>query len=220
MDAIKPNVSQIGNVVLLHGLGRTYRIMNQMASYLEQQGYNTHNIDYPSTQFNIETAANFIYEKIQSLYAMALPLHFVGHSLGAIIIRYLLTRYRPPNLARVVMLAPPNHGTLLVNCLSKIPPIRKIFGPAFIQLVAGKKGIAARLPAVDYETGVIAGDHAVDFLFWLLLHKPNDGKVTVESTCVQGMQDHVVLPVSHPFVPQNRYVKRQTAVFLTRGRFI
>jgi len=96
---------------------------------------------------------------------------------------------------------------------------QKLFGPASLQLAADKKGICHQLPPIDYEVGVIAGDRTFGLFLWLLLDKPNDGKVTVESTKVEGMQDFIVLPVSHPFFPYNKQVKRKVAEFLKWGKF-
>ncbi len=219
MDTKSQNLPEQANVVLLHGLGRSYRIMNGMASYLRQHEYNVFNIDYPSTKHSIPQLAEMIYQQIQPLYELNTPLHFVGHSMGGIIIRYLLTQQRPRNLGRVVMLASPNHGSRVINWLRKIWLFRKVYGPGALQLAEGKRGLYNQLPTVDYETGVIAGDSAIDLLFWFFLKKPNDGKVTVKSTRVAGMKDHIVLPVAHPFTPQNKQVRKQTREFLQRGRF-
>lgn len=219
MDAKSQNIPEQANVVLLHGLGRSSSIMNKMASYLSQYNYNIFNLDYPSTKYPIEQLAEMIYQQIQHLYDLDVPLHFIGHSMGGIIIRYLLTQQRPKNLGRVVMLASPNHGSRVINWLRKIWLFRKIYGPGALQLAEGKQGIYNQLPAVDYETGVIAGNSAVDILFWFFLKKPNDGKVTVKSTQVAGMKAHIVLPVAHPFTPQNKQVRKKTREFLQKGRF-
>lgn len=219
MDAKSQNIPEQANVVLLHGLGRSPSIMNKMASYLSQSAYNIFNIDYPSKQYPIQQLSEIVYQQIKHLYELDAPLHFVGHSMGGIIIRYLLTQHRPRNLGRVVMLASPNHGSRVINWLRKIWLFRKYYGPGALQLAEGKQGLYNQLPPVDYETGVIAGDIAIDVLFWFFLKKPNDGKVTVKSTHVEGMKDHIVLPVAHPFTPQNKHVRKQTREFLERGEF-
>jgi len=69
--------------------------------------------------------------------------------------------------------------------------------------------------------GVIAGtcDYLpiISRLFQLPI--PNDGKVSVESSKVEGMADHVDLPVTHSFMMNNPLVITQTLTFLKHSRF-
>src|SRR5205823_12713347 len=43
--------------------------------------------------------------------------HYVGYSLGALLIRAYLQQTRPPNLGRAVMIGPPNHGSEVVDSI-------------------------------------------------------------------------------------------------------
>ena len=68
--------------------------------------------------------------------------------------------------------------------------------------------------------GIIAGDHSVDKLYsWFLLKGPNDGKVTVVSTKLARMKDHIVVHAAHPFLPNDPTVILQTKSFLSTGHF-
>ena len=79
-------------VVLLHGLARTARSMRKMATALEQGGYHMLNVDYPSREHSIEElAASVIPTAIRDCGPDAVKIHFVAHSLGAIVVRYYLS---------------------------------------------------------------------------------------------------------------------------------
>ena len=212
-----------GTVILLHGLSRTPQIMAKMADYLQSQGYCVHNIDYPSTRYSIEELTDQIAAQIARRRIVASqPLHFVAHSMGAIITHWYIKQYRPENLGRVVALGPPYHGTPIIDYLGKYRWYQKQYGPAALELATGPEGICHRLGPVTYELGVIAGDRyfILDWFFdkfWLA--QPNDGKVAVASTRIEGCRDHIVLPVNHVFLPEYPNVTHQSAWFLKNGHF-
>lgn len=218
------NSLRIDHVVLLHGLGRSSDIMEKMGQYLRTHGYFPHNIGYPSTEQTIETLAEMVYQKIRSLTAQSrYTLHFVGHSMGAIIIRRLLQQHKVNNLGRVVMLGPPNQGSHVAQFLKRFDFYRKMYGKSGCQLGTEDNLFLKSLPPVTYPCGIIAGDKSqlADKLFaWFLMKgMDNDGKVAVESTELEGMTDHIVVPVTHPSLPKNAEIMRQTAFFLAHGYF-
>jgi pimeloyl-ACP methyl ester carboxylesterase len=211
------------HVILLHGLNRGPQIMAKMAKYLSVHGYCTHNIKYPSTSFPIKALAEAVFQQIQPLLQdTTQKIHFIGHSLGAILIRVILKENAVPNLGRVVMIAPPNHGSRVADKLSPLGFYQRKFGVAGQELSSKNSDFFIDLGPATYEVGVIAGKRAAfyDYLFSrFILDKPNDGKVSVENTKLEGMKDQIVLPVAHSFAPNNRAVMQQTAFFLAHGYF-
>lgn len=149
------------------------------------------------------------------------PLHFVTHSLGGLVSRALLTSQRPDRLGRVVMLAPPNGGSEWADLLFRLRMNGVFLGPAANHLRTKRHPADETiLRSVDFDLGVIAGNAAIDPIFpRMVLPRPNDGKVSVCSTRVAGMTDHITLPVSHTFMVTNPHVARQVLHFLRTGGF-
>jgi triacylglycerol lipase len=209
-------------VVLLHGLNRSYRAMSKMASELQEAGYSTANVDYPSQAATVEglakMAVNEGLDKCRKTNAE--HIHFVTHSIGGILLRYAQSVSPIPELNRVVMLAPPNQGSEVVDITRNWPTAELISGHAGLQLGTGEDGIAAKLGPVDFELGVVAGTGTINPFFSVMLPYPNDGKVSVESTMVEGMKDFLVVRRSHRYIMTSDTVIENTKNFLKDGRFL
>lgn len=207
-------------VVLLHGLARTSRSFRKMERALQGAGFATLNLDYQSRRHPLDALTEAIHPAIAQFAGEVGPLHFVTHSMGGLLARLYLANYRPPRLARVVMLGTPNAGSEVADFLKNLAPYRAFYGPAGQQLGTGLEGCLTRLPPPDYAIGVIAGIRTLDpFASFFILPHPNDGRVSVESTRLKGMTDHIVLSTSHSLMLLNRRAIGQTITFLREGRF-
>ena len=208
-------------VVLLHGLNRSWRAMGKMAHALQQQGFTTANVDYPSQASSVEGLAPMAVDTgIEECRASgAEQIHFVTHSLGGILLRYRQGEEPIPELGRVVMLGPPNQGSEVVD-KTRDWPVTKIFsGEAGLQLGTDPESIPAQLEPVDFELGVIAGVGTINPFMSAMLPDEDDGKVSVERTKVAGMTDFMVVDSSHRYLMSSDTVIRNTAEFLKTGRF-
>jgi pimeloyl-ACP methyl ester carboxylesterase len=207
-------------VVLLHGVFRSHRSMQSLARFLGANGYETLNLAYASRRQPIETIAGHIGPQIAA-FALTIPgrLHFVGHSMGGLVIRAYLHRSRPQNLGRVVMLGTPNQGSEVADLLKDRWAYRRFFGPAGQQLVTRLQAADQLFGPVDYELGIIAGNRTIDPISSWIIGIANDGRVSVEGTKVAGMKDHIVIPASHAFLPANKEARRLVLEFLREGRF-
>ncbi len=207
-------------VIILHGIARSSKHMESLAHNLEKEGFQVINLDYPSTSHNIEDLTDIIHKEISSRIISNKKMHFVGYSMGGLMVRALIHKYEYSNLGKVVQLAPPNQGSEIADLLKNFWPYKKIYGPAGQQLITDQSSIKHLLGDVTYDLGVIAGDTAIDPICWSIIPGKNDGKVSIERTKLKGMKDHIVVSASHTFFPSNKEVQNQTIQFLKKGIFI
>jgi pimeloyl-ACP methyl ester carboxylesterase len=193
-----------------------------MASYLRKMNYIVVNQEYPTTRRSIkELAARDVVSMVEECQKQTPEkIHFITHSIGGIVLRAYVQDYNLQNLGRIVMLAPPNHGSPLADLLHHNLLFKMIAGPAGQELTTDHLSTPNRLnPWMKTEMGVIAGTFSFMPFMKLFFHEDNDGKVPVSSTRIAGMNDFIALPVSHMFMMQNKTVMKEAVYFLQHGTF-
>ncbi len=210
------------SVILLHGLARTSRSMWRLATAFKAHGYQVVNVNYPSRKMTVEALSEYAVSE-----GLAhcdddenTQIHFVTHSMGGILIRHYLSQHPIAKLGRVVMLAPPNQGCEIVDELVDKPGFQLVNGVAGTQMGTDKQSVPMQLGAVTYPVGIIAGDRSINPVLARYVPEPNDGKVSVESTQVEGMADFIQIPASHSFIMLNETAIKQALTFIETGQFI
>jgi pimeloyl-ACP methyl ester carboxylesterase len=206
---------------LLHGLARSSLSMKGVEWYLKRRGYRVINASYPTSGISVEQISRTYLAPLleTEISRSSATINFVTHSQGGIVLRQYLSEHDLPNLGRVVMLAPPNHGSEIVDRLKASRIARPFLGPGYCQLGAGAGSLPNRLGPVKFDCGVIAGDCSLNPFLSRMLTGPNDGKVTVASAKVDGMRDFLVLHYSHTWLMWRKGTLRQIQCFLESGRF-
>jgi pimeloyl-ACP methyl ester carboxylesterase len=180
-------------------------VLEPLRRALQRQGFRAVNWRYGSLRGSIEAHAARLAAKAKELDedTGVERLHFVGQSMGAIVVRSALARTRPRKLGRVVLLAPPNRGARLADLALRLFGRRLVVAT---ELSTHPDSYVNRLaPATDLDCGVIAAswDHAV----------------SLASTHLPSQRDHLVLRGLHT-LPLHRRVPAQVGHFLREGRFL
>lgn len=186
-----------------------------MAEALRAAGRRICNIDYPSTDHGIAVLARDHVAPAIAACAGGRPVDAVTHSMGGILVRQLAAtdeaRFR-----RVVMLAPPNTGSELVDALGGWWLFGAINGPAGRELGTGADSVPNRLGPADFDVRVIAGTRSFNPLYSAIIPGSDDGKVAVARTRLDGMADHKTVSATHTFIMRDERAITHTLAFLSR----
>jgi len=205
-------------IVLIHGLGRSNTAMWLMAKRFKKAGYNVQRVGYDSLGQTPDQIQEEVSKQINDCCTqMTKPVHFVGHSLGGLMIRAYLGSNEVENLGKVVLIGSPNSGTPVVD-IHKDKWWMKLAGETASALGTESGGFPKSLPKPTYPLGIIAGIVESSPLSDAI-PGDDDGMVPVDSTRVEGMSDFIVVPTSHSMMRYNRAVFNETISFLRSGKF-
>jgi pimeloyl-ACP methyl ester carboxylesterase len=217
-------VSKKERVVLLHGIARSKRFMGWLSRFLKSKGYDTVNITYPSRHHEIKDLTIWLHKELNRLGAWEDidQVHFVVHSMGGLVGGFYLQDFKDEipteKLGRVVMLGTPNGGSEITDNVKDSWWYRFIFGPAGQELTTQKRATQKVEPF--YELGILAGNSNWLYPFGRYFPtKEHDGCVSVEHTKLDGMKDHIILPVLHGDMGWDFRVRKQVLYFLNHGEF-
>jgi pimeloyl-ACP methyl ester carboxylesterase len=202
-------------VILVHGLWLGGWVCRLLGHRLHGEDFRVKYFSYPSMRDSLSANAARLTRFARSIDAPTL--HFVGHSLGGLVVARSQIDHPDPRPGRVVLLGSPFAGS---NAAARLESSR--IGAALL-------GRSIREWLLDRpqawsgprELGVIAGCGRIGMgrIIAPDLARPNDGVVAVAETRVPGAADHLVLPVSHTAMLASRRVAEESAHFLRNGRF-
>lgn len=192
-------------VALVHGYLANRFMLEVLGARLRRRGFRPRPWGYWNMRCSLLVHADRFARRLVDLDAddTVHTLHIVTHSMGGIIARAALDRYRPAKLGRFVMLAPPNKGSFVATRAAAT--FGRVFRPV-AELSTAPESLVNALPMPhDIEIGVIAAE-------W-------DALVSDESTRPDAPHAHTTLPTFHSGLLFRRDAADYVAAFLSTGRF-
>ncbi len=201
-------------VVVIHGLWMTGYEFGLMRWRIARCGFAVRQFHYRTVRQGYSENVRELAEFLGTIDADRI--HFVCHSLGALLLRHFFNQCHEPRTGNTVFLGPPNRGSYVADRLCTRRWGRFILGKS----VAGGLDGQAPLWPDDLPVGVIAGNLPVGAgRIFRGLPQPNDGSVAVGETLLSNLTDHRVLAVSHTGMVFSANVVREMCHFLHHGRF-
>jgi pimeloyl-ACP methyl ester carboxylesterase len=200
-------------VILVHGLWFGSWAMARLAKKMKAGGFSVRRFDYSSTAGGLRQHAEKLGEYARQ--SQSDQLHFASHSLGGLVTLRMLEECDGLPPGRIVLMGSPLDGSVVVRRSARVPGAGKLLGEIRSVLERGY----GRLPG-DRETGMLAGSRSIGL--GMLVGgpgRPGDGTVGVNETRVEGLKDHLVLPVTHTGMLYSAEVARQMGCFLKTGAF-
>lgn len=193
------NPSENGDyVIMIHGLGASSAYFRPLEKALKAEGYSTIRVGYPSTRYSIEKLSDQIFPLILKKTAdKNKKIHFVTHSLGGLLLRYYLHDNTIENLGIVIMLAPPNRGSEIIDFYKENSIVSSLIGPAAMQMGTEKTDLPHLLGDAYFSPIIIAGTKSYSEYFSSILPGDDDGKISVFNCSINGMKELITLPYTH-----------------------
>lgn len=219
---INSSASSSLTVYLVHGYGSLPSAMSLIEKDLKKENFRTFNFGYNSISRDIDSCSKRLYLKIKSNPVDTVC--FVTHSMGGLVVRGLLNFVKTdpafPIIARIVMIAPPNHGAQIADFFSATSVLKWVLGPNVEHMRTDSNSFASKLPIPrSSELGIILGARFDGVGYNPLIKGDNDGFLTAEKAKLGTEKETITVPEAHIFMPQNRTVRKYIVHFLRYGNF-
>ena len=211
-------------VILIYSNYQLPFAMREIKNTLNKADYCILSFEYNPRDYSIDEIIISLNKFIKK-YCIDLKkkINFVTHSSGGLIFRRYLDKNPLLKLGRVVMIAPPNQGSELVDFLKKyLNYIYKFIGGKLGQQISTAKDsyIHKTLKqTANFDLGIIAGQGSLSPFSYFIIRSPHDGMTSVESTKLKGMKDHIIIPASHTLILFFNFTAKKVLNFLKQGRF-
>ena len=203
-------------VVYVHGLwmsgGESLLLRRRLA---REFGLRVHAFRYAAAAATMPQITERLQRFVRELQAS--ELHFVGHSLGGLVIYRFLERYPQQPPGRVVFLGTPAVASRAALQASRIRLVASLMGRSVADELLRPR---QRQWQMGRPLGIIAGTQRLGLgQIVARFEEDCDGTIAVSETRLPGATAHITLPVSHLGMLVSARVARETGAFLQEGRF-
>ncbi len=203
-------------IIFIHGFLGSKSNFQDLDKTLTQNGFHTILHEYNTFDGGVQTLADLLLQKSLPEAQNAHKISIITHSMGALLLRNYLSRHKIPKLHRIVMIAPPNHGSEVADLMSQYDWWVDMFGDAGLDL---RTSVTFPSMPKEAEFGIIGGTASWNYLSKDWIPGEDDGWVGIQSTKLKGMKDFITVESSHGFITSNESVINQTLYFLHHGHF-
>ncbi len=181
-----------------------------------RHGFECHSFCYRTTSPAMGDVIDQLSAFVERLDAQ--QVHFVGHSLGGLVLYRYFETAPCGQPGRVVFLGSPTVKSRTAETVGRLPLFSSLIGRmVHEELVWPHDPREWRCPR---ELGVIAGTRPLGLgRFFARFDEDCDGTIGVSETKLPGHTAHVALPVSHMGMLASAAVAEQVGEFLSNGRF-
>lgn len=205
-------------VVFVHGLfmnGAEFALLRRRLA--AAHGFQAHRFSYPTVRGSMAGTLEQLGKFVAAIDAERI--HFVGHSLGGVVLCRYFERGNCARTGRVVLLGSPLVGSRSARAVARHAWLRRVVGPLVAEELLDD--CAPRTWGCGHELGIVAGTRPMGLgRFFAHFEEDSDGTVAVSETKLPGHTAHVTLPVSHMGMLASAGVATQVGEFLARGAFI
>ncbi len=205
--------------VLIHGIADEPYMMWKIEKNFYQRGYSVLNFDYESTEMPMDCVITKLESDIDTVIADYDSVYFVVHSLGTFVVRGYLKNNRSDKFQKVVMIAPPNQGSILAERFEKLKIFHWLYGDAGQKLGKGYDDYWRKYPAPGIPFGIIAGGIGTKHGLNPIIPGDDDGIVGVQETKIEGAKDYIVMPGIHSSLLWQQDVIDQVFYFIENDNF-
>ena len=202
--------------ILSHGFNKSSEDMAYLGDGLSYHGINNVIVNLPTTFGSLSDCLNSLHAQIYDITKKH-NINFIGHSMGGLIIRSYINKWKLENVNRCIFIATPHLGSKLAKISGCIPFYENIFKP--IKNLKSSIENEYLLTNKNIEIGLIIGHKNNTVLGNIFLPAESDGRVEIKSALSSDAKDAIILPYGHKEIHRKEETLNQVKCFLLNGIF-